>query len=105
MRTGDIGAFNEDGYLYLRGRETGKIIRGVEHVYPAEIENVLHAHPAVAQAAVVAVPDDVLGEEIEALVVRREDSRIGEAELLDWLARELPDPSSASDRLRYRLRR
>jgi long-chain acyl-CoA synthetase len=91
IRTGDIGAFDEDGYLYLHGRETGKIIRGVEHVYPAEIENVLHAHPAVVQAAVVAVPDDVLGEEIKALVVRRAGSRIGEAELLDWLARELPE--------------
>lgn len=91
VRTGDVGAFDEDGYLHLLGRETGKIIRGVEHIYPAEIEEVLHTHPAVAQAAVVALPDEVLGQEIKALVVPRADRRIGEAELLAWLARELPE--------------
>jgi long-chain acyl-CoA synthetase len=91
VRTGDIGAFDERGYLYLLGRETGKIIRGVEHVYPAEIENLLYAHPAVSQAAVVAVPDEVMGQEVKAVVVRREDCEIAAADLLGWLARELPE--------------
>ncbi|MGV9564128.1 class I adenylate-forming enzyme family protein [Streptomyces sp. NPDC003480] len=62
LHTGDVGRFDEDGYLVLVDRIKDMIIRGGENLYPKEIENVLHAHPAVLEAAVVGAPDAVLGE-------------------------------------------
>jgi acyl-CoA synthetase (AMP-forming)/AMP-acid ligase II len=62
LHTGDVGRFDEDGYLLLVDRIKDMIIRGGENLYPKEIENVLHAHPAVIEAAVVGRPDPVLGE-------------------------------------------
>ena len=58
LHTGDLGYFDEDGFLFIVGRIKELIIRGGYNVYPAEIEDVLHAHPAVAEAAVVGVPHD-----------------------------------------------
>ncbi|MBJ7905669.1 AMP-binding protein [Streptomyces sp. DSM 110735] len=62
LHTGDVGRFDEDGYLVLVDRIKDMIIRGGENLYPKEIENALHAHPAVLEAAVVGAPDAVLGE-------------------------------------------
>ncbi|MFF3517811.1 class I adenylate-forming enzyme family protein [Streptomyces sp. NPDC002573] len=62
LRTGDVGRFDDDGYLVLVDRIKDMIIRGGENLYPKEIENALHAHPAVLEAAVVGAPDAVLGE-------------------------------------------
>ncbi|WP_128377166.1 class I adenylate-forming enzyme family protein [Streptomyces cavernae] len=62
LHTGDVGRFDEDGYLVLVDRIKDMIIRGGENIYPKEIENVLHAHPAVLEAAVVGSPHPVLGE-------------------------------------------
>ncbi len=58
LHTGDAGHLDQDGYLYVTGRITEMIITGGENVYPVEVENVLYAHPAVAEAAVVGLPDD-----------------------------------------------
>ncbi|WP_416985772.1 class I adenylate-forming enzyme family protein [Streptomyces sp. T028] len=62
LHTGDVGRFDADGYLVLVDRIKDMIIRGGENLYPKEIENVLHTHPAVLEAAVVGAPDPVLGE-------------------------------------------
>ncbi|MGW5573227.1 class I adenylate-forming enzyme family protein [Nocardia thailandica] len=62
LHTGDVGYFDPDGYLVLVDRIKDMIIRGGENLYPKEIENALYAHPAVHEAAVVGVPDPVLGE-------------------------------------------
>ncbi|MDQ1045283.1 class I adenylate-forming enzyme family protein [Streptomyces sp. V4I2] len=62
LHTGDVGRFDADGYLVLVDRIKDMIIRGGENIYPKEIENVLHTHPAVLEAAVVGAPDPVLGE-------------------------------------------
>lgn len=62
LRTGDVGRFDEDGYLVLVERIKDMIIRGGENIYPKEIESVLYTHPAVLEAAVVGRPDEVLGE-------------------------------------------
>ena len=62
LHTGDVGRFDEDGYLVLVDRIKDMIIRGGENLYPKEIENALHAHPAVLEAAVVGAPHPVLGE-------------------------------------------
>jgi long-chain acyl-CoA synthetase len=91
LRSGDVGRFDAAGRLDILGRADDKILRGEEHIYPAEVETVLKAHPAVAEAAVVGVPDAYLGQEAKTFVVLREGHRLAGAELLGWLARELPD--------------
>jgi acyl-CoA synthetase (AMP-forming)/AMP-acid ligase II len=68
QHSGDVGRL-VDGYLYLVGRRGDKIIRGGENVFPLEVEQVLESHPAVAEAAVVGVPDERLGETIAGFVV------------------------------------
>ena len=67
--TGDVAARDEEGYYRIVGRTKDMVISGGENVYPAEIENVLHEHPAVAEAAVVGVPDERWGEACLAFVV------------------------------------
>ncbi|NUP15771.1 MAG: long-chain fatty acid--CoA ligase, partial [Streptomyces sp.] len=67
---------DEDGYLYIVDRKKDMIIRGGYNVYPREIEEVLHEHPAVALAAVVGVADAHLGEEIAAAVVVRPGAQV-----------------------------
>ncbi len=70
FRTGDAGWVDADGYLFLHDRIKDMIVTGAENVYPAEVENVLLAHPDVVDAAVIGVPDDRWGETVKALVVR-----------------------------------
>ena len=70
FRTGDAGWLSEDGYLFLHDRIKDMIVSGGENVYPAEVENALLAHPGVADAAVIGVPDDRWGETVKAIVVR-----------------------------------
>ena len=67
--TGDIAVVDEDGYYWIVDRKKDLIIRGGYDVYPSEIEEVLHEHPAVAQVAVIGIPHDSLGEEVGAAVV------------------------------------
>jgi fatty-acyl-CoA synthase len=87
LHSGDLGLMEEDGCLRITGRLKDMIIRGGENVYPAEIEAVLLEHPAVAQAAVVGVPDERLGEEIVAWVRLHAGARAGE-EAIRAFARE-----------------
>ena len=68
LRTGDLAKVDEDGYFYIVDRKKDLIIRGGFNVYPREIEEVLYEHPAVAEAAVIGIPDERLGEEIGAAV-------------------------------------
>jgi long-chain acyl-CoA synthetase len=72
LHTGDIGAFDADGYLFVRGRKKDMAIVGGFNVYPREVEEALCAHPAVAEAAVIGVPDSYRGEALVAYVVLRE---------------------------------
>jgi long-chain acyl-CoA synthetase len=65
---GDIGYFNEDGYLFLCDRKSDMIIAGGVNIYPAEIESVIHEHPQVADVAVFGIPDPDMGEQIKAVV-------------------------------------
>ena len=69
LHTGDLGYFDEDGYIYLAGRARDFIKRGGEMVSPQEVEQVLHSHPAVEEAAVIGVPDVEWGERVCAVVV------------------------------------
>jgi long-chain acyl-CoA synthetase len=69
FRSGDLARVDEDGYFFIVDRRKDLIIRGGYNVYPREIEEVLYEHPAVAEAAVIGVPDAALGEEVGAAVV------------------------------------
>ena len=74
FRTGDIATVDEDGYYYIVDRKKDLIIRGGFNVYPREIEEVLHEHPDVVEAAVIGLPHATLGEEVGAAVVLRDGS-------------------------------
>jgi acyl-CoA synthetase (AMP-forming)/AMP-acid ligase II len=69
VRTGDVGRLDADGYVYIEDRLKDMIITGGENVYGPEVESVLIEHPAVADAAVIGVPDDFWGESVKAIVV------------------------------------
>jgi long-chain acyl-CoA synthetase len=69
FRTGDMGRVDDDGYFFIVDRKKEMIIRGGFNIYPREIEEVLHEHPDVMEAAIVGIPHDELGEEVGAAVV------------------------------------
>ncbi|QUD87985.1 long-chain-fatty-acid--CoA ligase [Phenylobacterium montanum] len=82
FRSGDAGYFDDDGYLYIYDRVKDMIISGGENVYPAEVENALFSHFAVADAAVIGVPDSRWGEAVKAVVVLRPGMSVSAADLI-----------------------
>ncbi|KAH8116133.1 acetyl-CoA synthetase-like protein [Phellopilus nigrolimitatus] len=86
MHTGDIGILDEEGYLQVVGRSKDVIIRGGENLFPAQIENRLTFHPAVREAAVVAVPDIKYGEVVGTWIVRERGARLSCDEIRKWVA-------------------
>lgn len=82
LRTGDAGYFDSEGYLYLHDRIKDMIVSGGENIYPAEVENVLLAHPSVIDAAVIGVPDPRWGETVKAVVVLAPGVEMNEADLI-----------------------
>jgi fatty-acyl-CoA synthase len=86
LRTGDVAVSDEDGYLHIRDRIKDVIISGGENIYPAEVEDALLGHPAVAECAVIGVPDEKWGEVGRAVVVLRDGFSPEPAELLDHLS-------------------
>jgi acyl-CoA synthetase (AMP-forming)/AMP-acid ligase II len=91
FRTGDQGMLDADGYLVLTGRLKELINRGGEKVSPLEVDGVLSAHPAVAQALTFAIPHAKLGEEVGAAVVLKEGAELTERELRDFASAHLAD--------------
>jgi fatty-acyl-CoA synthase len=85
LRTGDVAVLDEDGYAYIRDRIKDLIISGGENIYPAEVEDALYAHPAVAECAVIGVPDERWGEVGRAIVVVRPGAAVEPADLLAFL--------------------
>lgn len=83
LHTGDGGRLDDDGFLFIVDRVKDMIVSGGENVYSAEVENVLFQHPAVAQCAVIGVPDDKWGERVHAIVVPGEGAPPAEAELIE----------------------
>ena len=91
LLTGDLGVVDEEGFLHLVGRRKEVIIRDGFSVYPREVEDRLQAHPAVREAAVVGIPDDVLGEAICACIVPVEGAIVTGPEVVDWCRVTLAD--------------
>jgi len=87
--TGDLASMDERGYSRIEGRLKDMIIRGGENIYPREIEEVLFAHPNVAEVAVVGIPDDKWGEQVAAFVRPTDDSTITPAELSAYIREQL----------------
>ncbi len=89
FRSGDLGFLDADGYLYIHDRVKDMIVSGGENVYPAEVENVLMAHPAIADVAVIGVPHDRWGETAKAMVVRAPGVDVSEQEIIDFARQHL----------------
>jgi len=84
FHTKDLGKVDEDGYIYIVDRKNFMIITGGENVYPAQVENVLHDHPKIAEAAVLGVPDETWGEAVKAIVVVKQGERLTEEEIIEF---------------------
>lgn len=82
--SGDAGYLDEKGYLYIYDRVKDMIVSGGENIYPAEVESALFGHPAVADVAVIGVPDDRWGEAVKAVVVKKPDADVTPGELIEW---------------------
>jgi fatty-acyl-CoA synthase len=89
LRTGDIGRFDDDGYLWLIDRKKDMFISGGENVYPAEIEGALAAYPDLAECAVIGVPDERWGEVGHLAIVPRNGAEIAAAEVMQYLENRL----------------
>ncbi len=85
FRTGDLGHVDEEGYLYITGRASDMYISGGSNVYPREIEEKILTHPAIAEVAILGVPDRTWGEVGVAVCVLRPGADVSESELLAWL--------------------
>jgi fatty-acyl-CoA synthase len=82
LHTGDLARRDDEGFIYIVDRHKDMIVTGGFNVYPREVEDVLTAHPAVAQAAVIGVPDGKWGEAVKAVVVRRDTAAVDAQELI-----------------------
>ncbi len=84
FRSGDAG-YLKDGYLFLHDRIKDMIVSGGENIYPAEVENTLMQHPALADGAVIGVPDDAWGEAVKACVVLKPGAKASEAGIIEFM--------------------
>ena len=89
LRTGDIGRFDADGFLYIEDRAKDMILRGGENVYSAEVESAIYTHSAIHEAAVFGLPHERLGEEVACALVLREGATLEPAELRTYLAERI----------------
>ena len=89
FRTGDLGRADAEGYFSIVDRKKDMIIRGGLNVYPREVEEVLYEHPAVAEAAVIGVPDQLLGEEVAAVVTLKPGASADPGQLREHVKRQL----------------
>lgn len=91
LHTGDMGYYDEDGYLYFTDRAKDMIVRGGYNIYSVEVESVLYEHPAVQQCAVVAKPHPQLGEDVVAFVVLKDGQEATAEEIHDFTIDKLAD--------------
>ncbi len=88
---GDMGRVDADGYYYLESRKHDMVISGGVNIYPREIEDHLHTHPSILEAAVIGVPDPEWGETLKAFIVTRNGTPLSEIEVMDYCRQHLAD--------------
>jgi acyl-CoA synthetase (AMP-forming)/AMP-acid ligase II len=84
LYTGDLGYYDERGFIYIADRKKDMIITGGENVYPIEVENVLYRHPAVNEVAVIGIPDPYWVERVHALVVLKKNAQATEEDIISF---------------------
>ncbi len=89
LHTGDLGRFDEQGYLYIVDRKDDLIISGGVNIYPREVEEVLYQHPSVSEVAVIGVPDEYWGEAVKAIIVPKEKVVLSEEEIIKFCGERL----------------
>ncbi len=89
LRTGDIGRFDAEGFLYIEDRAKDMILRGGENIYGAEVESAIYTHPAIHEAAVFGLPHERLGEEVACALVLRPGATLQPEELRTYLAERI----------------
>jgi fatty-acyl-CoA synthase len=89
FHTGDVGYFDEDGFLFIADRLKDMVITGGENVYPAEVESVLYDHPAITEIAVIGPPDEQWGEMVVAVVALKEGATVDLEELREFATERL----------------
>ena len=89
FHSGDIARMDEEGYIFLLDRLKDMINRGGQNIYPREVEDVLLTHPAIAQAAVIGVPDEAFGEEVKAFVVLKEGADLSADQIILWTKEQM----------------
>lgn len=89
MHTGDAAYMDEDGYVYIQDRMKDMIISGGENIYPAQVESAIYGHPAVAEVAVIGVPDATWGEAVKACVVAKPGAAVDADSIIEWTRERL----------------
>ena len=89
LHTGDMGYYDEKGFIYIVDRKKDMIITGGENVYPREVEEVLYGHPAVSEAAVIGVPDDKWVERVHAIITLKESEQATSEEIVAYCKERL----------------
>ena len=89
LHTGDMGYYDEKGFIYIVDRKKDMIVTGGENVYSREVEEVLYRHPAIAEVAVIGLPDPVWVERVHAVVVLKENAAITENEMIAFCKEHL----------------
>ena len=89
VHTGDMGRYDEKGYIYIVDRKRDMIVSGGENIFPREVEEILYRHPAVQEAAVIGVPDPYWVEKVHAMIVLKKGASVSGQELIDFCERNL----------------
>lgn len=89
LHTGDMGYYDERGYIYIADRKKDMIISGGENVFPREVEEVLYQHPGVLEAAVIGIPDDYWVEKVHAIIATRKDVTVTAEEIIEFCRQRL----------------
>ncbi len=87
--SGDIGKFDEDGYLTIVDRKKDMIIAGGYNIYPVELDDVLMSHPQVLEACTIGIPDDYRGETVKAFIVAKPGESLTEADVVSYCKKNL----------------
>jgi long-chain acyl-CoA synthetase len=89
VHTGDLGRYDDKGFVYIVDRKRDMIISGGENIFPREVEEILYGHPAVQEAAVIGLPDPYWVEKVHAVVVLRKGQTISHKDLIDFCRQKL----------------